>query len=331
HYGPSETHVVTALALEGAPGGWPLLPPIGGAIANTRCFVLDGWMEPAPAGVPGELYVAGASLARGYLDRPEPTAERFLPDPFSGEPGGRMYRTGDRVRWLGGGTLEFLGRADHQLKVRGFRVEPGEVEAALAGHPGVRQAVVVALEDAAGDRLLRACFVPEGEAPPAAEVRAFLRERLPEHMVPAEYLALGELPLTPAGKVDRLALAAMDAERGDGEGAGAPPRNAVAQAVAGIWAEILGVERVGIHDNFFELGGHSILLVRTSARIQEAFRTELTIRRFLEAPTVAELAALLVELEPRPGQAEKIATLYNRIHGMSTTEVADALRGPAPP
>ncbi|MET0395684.1 MAG: amino acid adenylation domain-containing protein [Longimicrobiaceae bacterium] len=294
HYGPSETHVVTALALEGAPGGWPLLPAIGGGIANTRCFVLDAWMEPAPAGIPGELYVAGASLARGYLDRPEPTAERFLPDPFSAEAGGRMYRTGDRVRWLADGTLEFLGRVDHQVKVRGFRVEPGEVEAALERHPGVREAVVHAREDPAfgmpGDRRLVGYVVPAaGARVRAAELREHLLASLPDYMVPGAFVVLEALPLTPSGKTDRRALPAPDPS-GAAEHGYAAPRTPVQEVLAAAWAEVLGVERVGVEDDFFALGGHSLLAARVVSRVRDALGLELPLPAVFAAPTVAGLA-----------------------------------------
>ncbi len=322
-YGPTEGTIVCAR--HPATGGEGERRMIGRPLPGAALYVLDAAGHPVPAGVPGELHVGGEGVARGYHRRPELTAERFVPDPFSGEPGARLYRTGDRARWGADGALEFLGRTDHQVKIRGYRVEPGEVEAVLAGHPGVRQAVVLALDDAAGERRLRACVVPEGEAPAVAELRAWLRERLPEHMVPAEYLALPALPLSPTGKTDRRALATLDARRADAERPFAPPRGAVEEAVAAIWAEVLGVERVGVHDDFFELGGHSILLVRTAARVQESFRTELPIRPFFEAPTVAALSALLVEREARPGQAEKIAIVFNRIRAMSGEEVAHAL------
>jgi natural product biosynthesis luciferase-like monooxygenase protein/amino acid adenylation domain-containing protein/FkbM family methyltransferase len=290
HYGPSETHVVTALALEGAPGGWPLLPAIGGGIANTRCFVLDAWMEPAPAGIPGELYVAGASLARGYLDRPEPTAERFLPDPFSGEAGGRMYRTGDRVRWLADGTLEFLGRTDHQLKVRGFRVEPGEVEAALERHPGVREAVVHAREDAPGEKRLVGYVVPAaGARVRPAELRDHLLASLPDYMVPGAFVVLERLPLTPSGKTDRRALPAPDLA-GAAEHGYAAPRTPVQEVLAAAWAEVLGVERVGVEDDFFALGGHSLLAARVVSRVRDALGVELPLPVVFAAPTVAGLA-----------------------------------------
>ncbi|HEX2091996.1 MAG TPA: amino acid adenylation domain-containing protein, partial [Longimicrobiaceae bacterium] len=324
-YGPTEATVICAShAATGDEGARRML---GRPLAGVSLHVLDGAGHLVPAGVPGEVYVGGPGVARGYLNRPELTAERFLPDPFAAIPGARLYRTGDRARWRADGSLEFLGRVDHQVKVRGYRVELGEVESVLAEHLGVLEAVVLALEGVGGDRVLRACIVPAGEAPSTTELRTFLRERLPEAMIPAEYLTLAALPLSPTGKVDRQALAGLQAERADAGRPYAPPRTAVEAAVAGIWKEVLGAERVGIHDNFFELGGHSILLVRVAARIQETFRTEIPIRPFFEAPTVAALSAFLVEREARPGQTEKIAVVFNRISSMSAQEVTRALQG----
>ncbi|HEX7242799.1 MAG TPA: amino acid adenylation domain-containing protein, partial [Longimicrobiaceae bacterium] len=305
-YGPTETHVVTSGTLEGDPGAWPLLPPIGGPVANTRSLVLDARMEPVPAGVPGELYVGGVCLARGYLDRPDATAERFLPDPFAGEPGARVYRTGDRVRWLADGTLEFLGRADQQVKVRGFRVEPGEVEAVLEEHPAVRAAAVVAREDAPGERRLVGYVVPDGAAPSAAELRAWLRERLPEHMVPSALVALDALPLTPSGKTDRRALPAPEGGAADGEHVA--PRTPTEETLAGIWAAVLKTGRVGVHDDFAALGGHSLLATRVVSRAREALGTELPVRAMFEAPTVAALAERVEEAR-RAGAAARTPPL----------------------
>jgi amino acid adenylation domain-containing protein len=290
-YGPSETHVATALALEGAPDAWPLLPGIGRPIANARCYVLDARGEPAPIGAPGELHLAGACLARGYLGRPELTAERFVPDPFAGEPGARAYRTGDRARWLAGGTLEFLGRADAQVKVRGHRVEPGEVEAALEAHPAVRQAVATMRGDAAGQARLVAYVVAEdGQRPRAAELRAHVGGRLPEYMVPSAVVVLDGFPLTPSGKVDRRALPEPDASAGEGEGYAAP-ETPTEEILAGIFAQVLGVEEIGARDDFFALGGHSLLATRVVSRVRGALGLDLPLREVFEAPTVRGMAA----------------------------------------
>ncbi|HEX2092799.1 MAG TPA: amino acid adenylation domain-containing protein [Longimicrobiaceae bacterium] len=290
HYGPSETHVVTSFTLRGAADAWPLLPPIGNPIANARVYVLDRHLAPVPAGVPGEIYAGGVCLARGYLDRPGLTAERFVPDPFGGAPGARLYRTGDRARWLPDGTLEFLGRVDHQVKIRGFRVEPGEVEAVLRRHPGVSECVVVAREDVPGERRLVAYVVGEVETD---GLREHLRRGLPEYMVPGACVRLERLPLTPNGKLDRRALPAPEHESA-GERFVAP-RTPEEETLAGIWAEVLHLERVGVHDNFFALGGHSLLATRMISRVREAFGVGLTVRAILEAPTVEGLARSVME------------------------------------
>ncbi|HEU0079576.1 MAG TPA: AMP-binding protein, partial [Longimicrobiaceae bacterium] len=289
-YGPSETHVVTALSLGGEAEAWPPLPSIGAPVANTQCYVLDRGLRPAPVGIPGELFLGGDSVARGYLGRPELTAERFVPDPFALRPGARLYRPGDRARWLAGGELEFLGRTDQQVKVRGFRIEPGEVEAALEAHAAVGQAVVVVREDAPGDRRLAASLVgAAGETVPGgAELRAFLSARLPEYMVPAAFVAMDALPLTPSGKIHRRALRAPDASAVD---AGyVAPRTPTEARVAEVFGAVLHRERVGAHDGFFALGGHSLLATRVVSRGRDAVGVELPLRTLFEAPTVAGVA-----------------------------------------
>ncbi|HEX2201856.1 MAG TPA: amino acid adenylation domain-containing protein [Longimicrobium sp.] len=267
--------------------------PIGRPIANTRIHLLDARLNPVPIGVAGELYIGGAQVGRGYLGRRGLTAERFVPDPFSAEPGARMYRTGDRARWLADGSVEYLGRADHQVKVRGFRVEPGEIEAALAAHPGVREAVVVARADAPGETRLVAYVTAAGDAAPdAAALREHLRATLPEPMVPSAFVVMEALPLSPNGKVDRAALPAPEAKR-DAAAAFVAPRDETERAIAGIWREALGVEEVGVDDNFFDLGGHSLLLVRVHGRIREALGADVTVVELFQHPTVGALAARL--------------------------------------
>jgi amino acid adenylation domain-containing protein len=284
-YGPTETTIwSTAGRVEPGEGA----VPIGGPIANTRAYLLDRGLEPVPAGVPGELFIGGEGVTRGYLGRPGLTAEAFVPDAFSREPGARLYRTGDRARRRADGGLEFLGRTDEQVKVRGFRIEPGEVEAALRALPQVREAVAAVRPDASGGRLLVGYVVPEAGAElSAGALRAQLRERLPEHMVPGAFVVLGRIPLTPNGKVDRRAL---PAPRPAAEGAYVAPRTATEVVLAGIWAELLGAERVGVEDGFFELGGHSLLATRVVSRARQELGVELPLRALFEAPTVAALA-----------------------------------------
>jgi acyl carrier protein len=272
-----------------------------------------------PVGVAGELHLGGAGLARGYLGRPELTAERFVPDPFAG--GERLYRTGDLVRLLPGGELHFLGRIDHQVKIRGFRIELGEIEALLGRHPAVREAVVLAREDRPGDRRL-AAYVVFADAGAdglmtGEELRPFLAERLPEYMVPAVFVILPALPLSPNGKVDRRALPAPEWRA---ESVFAPPEGAVEAVLAGMWEEVLGVPRVGRHDGFFRLGGHSLLGMELVSRVRGTFKVELPLRRLFETPTVAALAAAIVEGEKTPGQSEKIARVLLRLRGMSPGE-----------
>jgi amino acid adenylation domain-containing protein len=283
-YGPSED--TTYSTFSRVPREGSTEPGIGRPIAATKAHVLSRMLTPVPIGVVGELWLGGAGLARGYLGRPDLTAERFLPDPFGAESGARLYRTGDLVRWLADGTLEFLGRLDHQVKVRGFRIELGEIEAALASLAGVREAVVTAREEASGDRRLVAYVVGEVAAD---ALRESLRERLPDYMVPATFVTLAALPLTPNGKVDRKALPAPEWQ-GDARSYVAP-RTPVEEVLAGIWTGLLGLERVGAADHFFDLGGHSLLATRLVSRLRTAFNVELPVRDLFEAPTLAALAA----------------------------------------
>jgi hypothetical protein len=290
-YGPSETttYSTSAPLAPGVSG----LPEIGRPIANTRAYVLDGNLKPLPIGVPGELYLGGAGVARGYLGRPALTAERFLPDPFGTlggtAPGGRLYRTGDRARWRADGNLEFLGRLDQQLKLRGYRIEPGEIEAALSQHPNVRTAVVLAREDSPDDVRLVAYVVPEKAPPTSDELRGFLQARLPGYMVPDAIVFLAALPRTANGKLDRLALPAPHAPEGVREDYAAP-QSPVEELVAGIWVDVLRLARVGIRDNFFAIGGHSLLATQVVSRIRTVMGVELPLRALFENPTVSALA-----------------------------------------
>jgi len=288
-YGPTET-VVGSSAYVLPPGAHRTGPtPVGHPIQNLRFYVLDAHLEPVPAGLPGELYIGGAGVARGYLGRPGLTAGAFVPEPF-GEAGARMYRTGDRARWLADGNLTILGRTDHQVKVRGHRVEAGEIEAALRRHPGVRQCLVTVREDTPGDRRLVAYVVGEGEGAAPAALRAHLRESLPEYMVPSAFVAMEALPATATGKIDPRTLPAPGYAA---EAEHVPPRTPMEEALAEVWAEVLGVPRVGATDDFFSLGGHSLLIMRLAARLRSDFGVDLPIRAVFTAPTLGEMAALV--------------------------------------
>ena len=313
HYGPSESHVITAWqAWSGALGGLER-PPIGKPIANCRTYVLDRGLQPAPVGVVGELYLGGIGIARGYLNRPEQTAERFAPDPHSRCGGERVYRTGDVARYLDDGNIEYLGRIDHQVKIRGYRVELGEVEVALRQQSGIEDAVVVMREGPSGDKRLVGYVVGAGEVS-GRQLREYLQGKLPEYMVPGAFVALKEFPLTPNGKVDRRALPGPEFAASEQEYVA--PRGAVEEIVAGIFAQALKRERAGIRDNFFEQGGHSLLATQVISRLKVAFEVELPLRALFESPTVEGLARR-VESAVRQGQAPTAPELRRADRGRS--------------
>ena len=306
-YGPTEnTTFTTCWTADGVPSGGAL--PIGRPVRGTRVAVLDAGLRPVPAGAPGELCASGAGLARGYLGAPRETAERFVPDPAPERPGERTYRTGDRVRWRPDGTLDFLGRIDQQVKVQGYRVEPGEVQAVLARHPGVREAVVVtdALRDG-GVRLL-AYVVPalgraRGAGDLAQAVRAWAREQLPPYMVPRLVIPVDALPLGPNGKVDRAALPEAARAGRQLRTGYASPRNEVEAYLAGVWGELLSIEPVGIHDDFFALGGHSLLAAELFTAVESGLGVDVPARTVYVQPTIAALAATIQEARERDGAA----------------------------
>jgi hypothetical protein len=288
-YGPSEdtTYSTCALRLPDRPA------TIGRPIAGTQVYVLDKYQQPVPVGVPGELYVGGAGLARGYINRPELTAERFISDIFSDEPGARLYRTGDLVRRLPDGNLEFLGRLDDQVKIRGFRIELGEIESCLRGHPAVQDAAVAAREDTPGEKRLVAYVVLRGREAGVGELRRYLEEKLPQYMIPSAFVRMERLPLTSNGKLDRRALPAPDHARPESGTAYVPPRDTVEEQLAAIWADVLGIGRVGVHDNFFEIGGHSLLAAGVAGRIQDRMGARVPISAIFRHPTIAALASQL--------------------------------------
>jgi acyl-coenzyme A synthetase/AMP-(fatty) acid ligase/acyl carrier protein len=300
HYGPTENTVVSTFAEISAEGAGP--PPIGRPLPNTSVHVLDAELRPVPIGVPGELHVGGVQLAAGYWNRPELSAQKFIDHPF--QRGERLYKTGDRVRWLAEGEIEFLGRIDEQVKIRGVRIEPGEIEALLARHRAVREAVVLARDDGGGEARLVAYVVAQDAAAGLRdELRAALRGQLPEAMVPSHFVMLDALPLTPNGKIDRQRLPAPEAALPRREYVRA--RNRLEEILAGTWAEVLGVERVGIEDNFFELGGHSLNAMQIVSRLHRELRVELPVAELFAAPTIASLSARVEALRGTPASAQR--------------------------
>nr|WP_244172052.1 non-ribosomal peptide synthetase [Myxococcus virescens] len=306
-YGPTEDTTYSTWTM--APRGATREPTVGRPIEGTRAYVLDALGQPVPQGVAGELYLGGAGLARGYVDRPELTAERFVPDAFSPRPGARLYRTGDRVRWLPDGVLQYLGRIDQQVKVRGFRIELGEIEAVLRRHPDVREAVALVHDDGSEGRRLVAYIVPQPDrVPDATALRRFVKEGLPDFMVPSAVMVLASLPLTPNGKVDRKALPAPDALRPESTRAYVAPRDALELLLMRIWEELLGTGPIGIHSDFFELGGHSLLAMRMVSLIRERLGRSLPVVSLFQAGTLAELAS---RLRQSPGHASPLVPIQS--------------------
>lgn len=293
HYGPTETHAASTYKMTGAPSEWPFLPPIGKTLPHVQLHLLDRALQPVPIGVPGELYIGGGGLARGYLHRPDLTAEKFIPDPFSQQPGSRLYRTGDLCRYQADGNIEFLGRVDRQVKIRGFRIELGEIESVLLQHPAIQEAVVAAREDTPGEKRLVAYLVGAAGEVNLGELRNGLREQLHGHMVPSAFVWMEALPLNANGKVDRKLLPAPDITAMERDSELVLPRNAVEEVLATLWSQVLRVETVGVHDSFFELGGHSLLATQLIARVREVFHIEIPLRALFESPTVATLAQKL--------------------------------------
>lgn len=323
HYGPSETHVVTAHTFDGPPPEGSPPPPIGRPIANTQIYLLDSRLNPVPVGVPGELYIGGANLGRNYHGRPDLTAERFGPNPFGTKAGERLYRTGDRARWLADGNIEFFGRLDDQVKIRGFRVELGEVESRLVQHPAVTGAVVVVRERTAGDKCLVGFFTREAEvAVTVEELRGFVGERLPDYMVPAVFVELEALPLTPSGKINRSGLPALEINQMARDAAYEEPKGEGEWLVADVWVELLGVARVGRADHFFHLGGHSLLATRVIARLRSRTTMPVPLRALFEHPTLAAFAAACGEVAGGPEVWETVAATVREVEAMSDDEAA---------
>ncbi|MCP4927635.1 MAG: amino acid adenylation domain-containing protein [Gammaproteobacteria bacterium] len=289
-YGPSETHVVTAYTLKGTPDTWMPLPPIGKPVANTRVYVLDSQQQPVPVGVPGELFLGGPQVAKGYIHKRQLSAEKFIRDPFRNDTSARMYRTGDRVRFLTDGNLEYLGRTDDQVKWRGFRIEPGEIETALTEHPDVHQAAILLREDTPGDKRLAAYLIAsDTQTIDINAIRTWLKTRVPDYMMPSAFMILKKMPLTPSGKVARRKLPVPDYT--EVAQLYVAPRTPAEEALVQIWSDVLNVPQIGIHDDFFTLGGHSLLATQLVSRVRDALNVELQLITLFNHPSVAEFAA----------------------------------------
>ncbi len=331
-YGPTETHVATSVRVSERADLWAPFPPIGHPIRNARAYVLDRYLDPMPPGLPGELYLAGDCLARGYHQAPHLTAERFLPDPFSPVAGGRMYRTGDLARIGRDGYFEYLGRIDHQVKIRGLRVEPGEIEAALRTFPGLEDCLVICREDQADDkRLVAYVIMADQEMPLASNLSQHLESLLPEYMIPAAFVPLERFPLTPNGKVDRDALPVPQTERSSLDDAWMAPRTDIEQQIAAIWAEVLGPEAIGIQDDFFALGGHSILTIQIASRLYTTFGVELSAQSFFNQPTIEQQALEVTRLLAAQQGEGDLEALLDQLDELDEAEVSRLLEEGDPP
>ena len=319
HYGPTEATVgmLTYRVEKDQIGHCSLNIPMGRPLPNTQAYLLDSYLQPIPIGTPAELHIDGTCLARCYLYRPEITAEKFIPNPFSNQPGARLYKTGDLACYFPDGNIEFLGRSDHQVKIRGYRIELGEIETALLQNPKVREAVVVAQTDAFGDMRLVAYLVAEQEQTLMSnELRSHLKEKLPDYMVPLIFVILDVLPQTPLGKIDRKALPTPKLEELSSE-IFIAPGSPVEEDLATIWASLLGLSQVGINDNFFELGGHSLLATQIISRIRKAFSLDIPLRSLFENPTIREFAERIDTIRwAKEGRSPSLeASLENRQEG----------------
>ena len=329
HYGPTETTIgsltLNVLANERY-AAFSAVAPIGRPIANTVVYVLDERRTPVPVGVPGELYIGGAGVSSGYLNQSELTASQFAADPIHAESGLHFYRTGDRARWLPGGVVEFLGRQDDQVKIRGFRVELGEVESALLAHPAVEHAAAFVEKNSAGDHTLIVCVVAPGK-PPAGELREFLRQRLPEPMVPSSFVFVDALPRTASGKTDRRALAASVKAAERSNAAALKGGSKAEEKMLGIWREVLGRTEIGINDNFFELGGHSLLATLVISRVRAEFQAPVPLRSIFEAPTAAGLLNRVEQALLETEEQDELGRLLSEVENLSDDEARILMEG----
>jgi acyl-coenzyme A synthetase/AMP-(fatty) acid ligase/acyl carrier protein len=328
-YGPTEcSDDVAHHSIYHAPSDELVNIPIGRPVANMRLYVLDHLLRPVPLGVAGELCVGGVGVGRGYWNDPERTAIAFVPDPFAQEGGARLYRTGDQARYLTDGTIEFLGRIDQQVKMRGFRIELGEIETVIGRVTGVHKVVVVVREEERGNKRLTAYVVPRQHHSIAFdELRRQLKAELPEYMIPSDFVTLDDIPLTANGKIDRQALPSPQAARVEMKASYEAPRNATEAELAEIWAEVLGVEQVGIHDDFFEIGGHSLLATRVVSRILQRLNVEVPVRAIFESSTLAALAAVVEQKQIDQLGADDLTRIFAALDQLSEGEVEALLDG----
>jgi acyl carrier protein len=334
-YGPTETTIWSTLARV-TPGAGPV--SIGHPIANTQVYLLDAHLQPVPVGVPGEIHIGGDGLARGYLNRPQLTTERFISGPFGN--GKLLYKTGDLARYLPDGSIECLGRNDFQIKLRGHRIDLGEIESVLRAYPNVCEAVVALREDERGQKRLVAYLQRSAHpSPDAGLLQQFLKTKLPDYMMPSAFVVLDKFPLTPNGKINRKALPAPASNRVDSKHPFTPPRTPTEETLAKIWRELLRQPEIGIDDNFFEIGGHSLLAMQLMARARNEFQTEISLRNIFEAPTIAELAVILDRKKDQPAvpalqplsraqrlSAEHALELLDKLDELSDTEVESLLQ-----
>lgn len=329
-YGPAESHIVSDYLLDGPPESWEPLPPIGRPIAGARFYVLDREQQLTPTGVVGELYIA-EQIARCYLNRPDMTAEKFLPDPFAKTAGQRMYRSGDLVRHRADGNLEFIGRRDHQLKIRGFRVELGEIEVSLTKHPLVAEAIVVPTGQGTPELALVAYIVPADPAQKPEHLRDFLKETLPDYMIPSHFVMLEDSPVTPTGKVSRLNLPPVERIRPEMKQEFVAPRSPLEEQIAQIFGQVLGIPNPGIHDNFFELGGHSLSATQLVSLVRDEFSIELPVRVIFEEPTIAGLSLVVVQARAARASEGDLTTMLGKLAQLSEDEIETLLSSQADP
>ncbi len=323
-YGPTESTVCTTISVctDGS-----RKPTIGYPLANTQVYLLDDSLQPVPIGIPAQMYIGGVGLARGYLNRPELTAEKFVPNPFSAEPGARLYKTGDIARYLPDGSIDYLGRIDRMVKVRGFRIELSEIESTLREHPAVREAIALAHEDQAGYKKLVAYLVLEHQNQLSShQLREYLQENIPDYMIPSIFVFLDAFPLTVNGKIDHRALPQAAQLSDTTKETFVAPRNTIEEMLSTIWSQVLEIERISMDDNFFDLGGHSLLATRMFVQIHDFFQVDLSLRDLFEAPTIVSFARIITEKQAQKADDELLDQILAELEQLSDEEARRDLK-----